>query len=388
MATTFNFCLAALPLTAAAQQNDTGVEVTAVYTGDAWSNLAGGIREGGAYLDNFDFTVLWDVPSLPLIGDTQFFLYGLYNNGQSFAADIVGDLQVTSNIETGVEAARLYEAWLQFDVGERGNLRVGLYDLNSEFDLLDSSLLFLNSAHGIGTDISQSGLNGPSIFPVTSLSLRYELGLNDEWRLRLAVLDGVPGHVDDLADTTIRLSEDDGALLIGELERQSDRSKLLLGAWGYTAEFSTDPLDAGAATEARRGNAGAYARGETVLLDGESKLSVFGRVGIAHGDFNPFGSYLGAGINWRGAFAARPDDRLGVAVAWAETSGHVKQLAAGAGTTIDSREIAFELTYYAVVSERLRLQPNLQYVVNPGLNPQLDDALAVGLRFVIDLWPG
>lgn len=39
------------------------------------------------------------------------------------------------------------------------------------------------------------------------------------------------------------------------------------------------------------------------------------------------------------------------------------------------------LTYKFPVAEWLTLQPNFQYVVNPGLDPNLKDALAAGLRF-------
>ena len=380
--------MAAMPVRIAAEPFDSSMEIEAVYTGDIWTNLAGGVSRGSAYLDNLDLTVRWDPGPLPLLGDTEFFLYGLYNNGRSFAADIVGDLQALSNIETGVQAVRLYEAWLRFDVGRRGNLLFGLYDLNSEFDALDAAQLFLNSAHGIGTDISQSGLNGPSIFPVTSLSLRYAFDLDDRWAIRIAVLDGVPGLPEEPEDTTIRISQGDGALVIGEVERRFEAAKMLFGAWGYTAEFSTDPLDTDADARMRRGNVGAYLRGEAVVFDGNSRVSAFGRLGVAHGDFNPFGWFLGGGMTWQGAFAARPDDEFGIAIAWAETSDHVMRLADDAGVQIEAREIAVELTYSIVVADRVRLQPNLQYIFNPGLDPQLDNAFAAGLRFVIDLWPG
>jgi porin len=35
------------------------------------------------------------------------------------------------------------------------------------------------------------------------------------------------------------------------------------------------------------------------------------------------------------------------------------------------------------VTEWLTVQPDVQYVVNPGTDPALDDALVVGLRFEI-----
>ena len=37
--------------------------------------------------------------------------------------------------------------------------------------------------------------------------------------------------------TTIRLSEEEGALLIGEIDYTREQSRLLPGAWGYTASI-------------------------------------------------------------------------------------------------------------------------------------------------------
>ena len=62
-------------------------------------------------------------------------------------------------------------------------------------------------------------------------------------------MDGAPGDPEDPADTAIRLSEEEGALLIGEIGYIRERSRLLLGAWGYTASFGTDPLDVSDLTE-------------------------------------------------------------------------------------------------------------------------------------------
>ena len=68
---------------------------------------------------------------------------------------------------------KLYEAWFEqtlFD--DRLSFKAGLYDLNTEFDVVETAGLFINSSHGIGPDFSQSGVNGPSIFPTTSLGIR------------------------------------------------------------------------------------------------------------------------------------------------------------------------------------------------------------------------
>ena len=100
-------------------------------------------------------------------GGTLFF-YGLYNNNKTLSDTLIGDMQTVSNIDT-TTATRLYEAWYEQAFGDgKSSLKVGLYDLNSEFDAIDTAGLFLLSSHGIGPDYSQTGLNGPSIFPVTT----------------------------------------------------------------------------------------------------------------------------------------------------------------------------------------------------------------------------
>lgn len=377
---------ALLLLISCASLSDEPARFAATYTGEFLSNRSGGLQRGNAYLDNLDVTLAIDTGRLWGWPSSELFLYGLYNNGEPFSETYVGDFQVVSNIETGVEALRLFEAWFRFEYAEHSDVLVGLFDLNSEFDVLESSLLFTGSAHGIGTDISQAGVNGPSIFPVTGLAIRVSHRLNDQWQLRGALLDGVPGDPQDPDDTTINLSSDEGALAIVEAEWATKASRILAGAWGYSAKFSEDPLDIGnAIPEQRRGNFGAYLRGETVVLDAEQRIAIFGRAGYAHGDFNVFDYFFSAGVNGRGLIPGRHDDELGLAFAWSETSGNVKDLAARAGDAVDSREIAFELTYRANVTDRVVLQPAVHYVINPGINPALGNAFVAGLRFQVGL---
>lgn len=163
-----------------------------VYTAEAVSTVAGGKERGIRYLDNLGLVVSADLDALIGWRGARMRLQGLYNNGASIS-DLIGDSQGASNIETGVRAARLFEAWIEQRVGDAASLRVGLYDLNSEFDNISIAENFVGSAYGIGTDIAQTGLNGPSIFPTTSLGARLDYRPAMGWVLRAALLDGVPG---------------------------------------------------------------------------------------------------------------------------------------------------------------------------------------------------
>jgi porin len=354
------------------EEEQSPLTVDVVYTADIWRNASGGARQGTRYLDNIDIVAEADMERLIGWDGASIHVYGLYNNGKSLT-ELIGDAQAPSNIETGVKAARLYEAWINQKIGQSASIKVGLYDLNSEFDSLDVGSLFMASAHGIGTDISQTGLNGPSIFPVTSLAARVAVGPATGWVVRAAVLDAVPGDIARPKQTAVILNKADGALLIGELEAPLPNGKLLFGHWRYTGEF--DALDG----TRRRGNNGIYLRGETQIIKEsgaqDQGLSGFFRLGTADGRINTFSHFITGGLNYTGAIKGRDEDQLGLGIAAAFTSKSYRLLNAS-----ENAEIAVELTYRGAVTNWLSLQPNVQYIINPSADRTLRNALALGLR--------
>ena len=346
------------------------LSIEIAYTADVMANTVGGARRGARYLDNLDVVIGADLDALVGWRGASIGLYGLYNNGRSICA-LVGDAQGVSNIETGLAAVRLYEAWIDQKIGDHVSLRAGLYDLNSEFDALDAASLFLGSGHGIGSDFGQSGRNGPSIFPSTSLAARLELRFAEGWALRAAVLDGVPGNPDRPARTAVHLGNGDGALLVGELEAPIAGGKFLLGHWRYSAAF--DRID-GVGQE--KGNAGAYVRAEFPVTNGPGRrIDAFGRFGIASRRFNDFGRFAAAGLTFSEWIPGRSEDVFGVAMAAAFTSPSLRQK-----DDAGQSEIALEATYRTPLAEWLSIQPSVQYVLNPSADPTIPSALVFGLR--------
>ncbi|APR54383.1 carbohydrate porin [Sphingomonas koreensis] len=341
------------------------------YTAELIGNAAGGLRRGARYLDNLDIVFEADLEKVAGWTGAQLHLYGLYNNGSSIS-DWVGDSHAVSNIETGVRAFRLYEAWIDQKFGERVSLRAGLYDLNSEFDALDASGLFVGSAHGIGTDFSQSGQNGPSIFPSTSLAARIQVEPAKGWAARAAVLDGVPGDPARPGRTVVRLSKDEGALLVGEVQAPlGEGGKLLLGHWRYTARFDlTD--GSGTAT----GNSGTYLRAELPLSAAPGRrLDGFARFGTASGRFNMFDFFISTGLKFTGWIPGRDEDEFGIALA-AGFTAEPWRTATGASAA----EIAIEATWRTQLSPWLAVQPHAQYIRRPSADPSVADALVLGIR--------
>ncbi|MDH5737676.1 MAG: carbohydrate porin, partial [Gammaproteobacteria bacterium] len=183
------------------------VNLEMVYTGEYGKNT-GGIEDDSTYLDNLDITMTFN-DAFGQEGAT-FFVYFLYNAGDG-PSDAIGDAQGASNIDAPT-TSKFYELWYETGIGTDNSVKVGLYDLNSEFDAIETAGLFLNSSHGIGPDYAQSGVNGPSIFPTTSFGARLDFNLGDGYFFRFAVLDGVSGDPDDHHGTHIKFESDDGWL--------------------------------------------------------------------------------------------------------------------------------------------------------------------------------
>jgi porin len=309
----------------------------------------------------------------------------------------VGDAQVLSNIEAQSQL-RLYELWMERSFGERTgrSLRFGLYDLNSEFDSLETAHLFLNASSGVGPTLAQSGVSGPSIFPVTSLGGRLQWSFSPAWSARMALLDGVPGDPNHPSLNRLRFGKDDGLLAITEVGYAGAKlHKLAVGAWGYTEKF--DQIAAGSSEDAPvqlRGNRGFYAIGEGRLLaeseDSTQGLNAFVRYGTANDRINRFRDFVGAGLVYTGALPDRPEDQLGLAVSSAGNGGVYRQAQLADGFATDRRETNVELTYRFGVTKWLTLQTSVQHISNPDTNPELHDAMAVGLRFELTqgwIWP-
>ena len=350
-----------------------GFEFSAEYTADILGVVAGGISTGSEYIDNLDLELEIDVAEAMSAGAGIVLIRGLYNNRSTFSADRVGDLQVVSNIDAD-EAARLFELWYEL-ADSNWSVRTGLYDLNSEFDAHEAGSIFLHSSHGMGADFGQTGENGPSIFPVSSLALRAAV-TTGSLTARAAVLDGVPGYSADAASNRIELGGEEGVLTTSELDvRYANSARLWLGYWRYSADFErVDGSGSG------RGNDGWYVGTEAGVQLGSRVASGFIRYGRADERFNVLSNYLGAGVAIAGPLAARPADQLGLAVAAARIGDTYRDHAAGMGEHVSRHETTWELTYRLRVNDHVVLQPDIQYVRNPSLYPGLDEAWVVGCR--------
>jgi porin len=376
---------------AAAEQAPSPIEFAAQYTADLFHNAGGGLREGTAYLDYAELAVGIDATQAVGIPSLRLFASFAHANRTTFSDAYVGDAMVASNIDTD-SVPEVLEAWLDwgFAAAGPGSLRLGLYDLNTEFDALESRGLFLNSAYGIGQEIAQTGHNGPSIFPSTALAARVAWSPQEHWLLKLAVLDAVPGDPDDRGRSRLHLSSSEGALWITEAKAAAGNVRVALGYWRYSGGFD-DLLHTGADGEPRLrdDNAGSYIAAELASRAatgmGEPRWMAFIRAGNAEERINSFDRFLAAGILLRNDWPGENGSYLGLAASEARVSSAYRAQRSRDGVATDPHERNLELTWRIPLNDHLVLQPDLQYVVNPGADPALDDALVIGLRLELHL---
>ncbi len=416
------------------------ITLEAFYTGEASSNLSGGIERGTAWRGVAD--LMLTVDPTPLLGGsgTRIGLDVIGIHGDP-PGGLTGDYQGVSNI-AAPRTLRLYELWLQQRMfQDRISVLLGIYDVNSVFDVLETAALFMNSSNGMGPEFSYSGRNGAPTYPYPALSLMVRTNLSENLGLSAIVADGVPGDPGDSERTSYRIGNGEGVLIGTELGWVSGREglgllgplaprwqarrrraygshgrggltgpggpagrggsggrplapavrsgasstrygKVALGLWRYTSTF-TVPADGGGTGESliRRGSWGGYLLAERSLAfgrdDAQRMLSGHLRLGAADSRVEEVDRYAGCGIVATRSLGSPGDWQFGLALSAARLSDTYAELIGGG----EKRwELAVEITTRIQVTRWFALQPDLQYIIGPGFDPGRPDALVAGLR--------
>ena len=292
----------------------------------------------------------------------------------------VGSTQGITNLEVAESAGRLYATWLEKDFGDGTALLAGLYDLNSDFYATSASGLLIHPSFGIGIDFSQSGRNGPSIFPNLGLALRGKMQLGSSHYAQIAVIDGVPGDPAHPGRTTVRLSKHEGALLVGEAGWQPRGAdgplpeRAGIGLWGYTQR--SDRLD-GTGTER---NHGVYALAQALLRDSiDARTTGFVRAGLANRRINAVETGADAGVLVERPFGDRGPAALTAGLAVARYGRAHRDARALDGTATASHETALEIGARWQPWGGVAVQPLIQRIWNVGGQPGVHATIA-GLR--------
>ena len=370
----------------------------AAYLGDLVSNVQGGLKTGSAYMGLVDVGLAFDTEKAGIWRGGEFFIHAQNTHGGLASGELIGDIQILSNIENG-NYTYLYELWYK-QCFANFSVLAGVNDLNAEFAVSEYGGLFLNSAFGIHSSIA---LNVPvSIFPKTSLGITFTYQPVENLTVRGAVYDGDPGSLDsDPHNLNWGLSKEEGLFFIGEAQYDLYRGEnkntiqkegILLGSYKFGTYFHSGTFENLPAGYSRKGNYGFYMLGDQVIIPrsahSNKSLSAFFQMGWCPGTRNPNNLYLGTGINVRGLLFDRYQDIVGIGFAFAQQTTEVP------GITIESipgmvpvtgAETAVEMTYKIQIIDRIAIQPGLHYIINPGALAGLENAIVPTVRLEVGI---
>jgi porin len=377
---------------------------------EVWGNVSGGIQRGADY----------DGVTLMSVGlDTQraFGWEGGTINvsawnirGRSISTDNLLNLQTVSGI-LAAPTTRLWEVWYQQSfLDGRFDAKLGQQSLDQEFISSQYSGLFINTMMGWPMVPSADLYAGGPAYPLSSLGVRLRGQLGGGFTALGGVFqDNPPGGPFD-ADSQLlgstrwggNFNLRTGALFIAELQYALNQpgngdmdygnhtaglpGTYKLGVWVDTAPFPSqrfdntglslaDPNTSGA-PQMLRNNFSIYGVVDQMVWRPEENsprsVGVFARLMGAPGDRNLINFSVNAGVVLKAPLPDRDDDLLGIGFGVAKVSPSAGGLDAdtasfsGSPFPVRGSETFIEVTYQIQATGWWQLQPDFQYVFNPG----------------------
>ncbi len=391
-------------------------------------NLAGGVKQGATMEGVTTGTMEIDTGKAFGLPGGTFHVSALQIHGQSLTGPYLDNLQAANGNEAE-DGTRLWELWYeqQFDF-TRADIKIGQQSIDNEFIASTYSGLFVNTMAGWPLIPSYDLYGGGPAYPLSSLGVRLRYKPEDNQTLLAGVFDDNPGGGAFSDDAQARDGDgakfnlNTGALFIAEyqvainepaagdkVQTADQRSGLpgtyKIGFWYDTGSFpdqrfGTDGLsladpDSNGDAVMHHGNYSLYSVADQTVwqsaADNSRTLNVFGRIMGAPDTQNLIDFSFNGGVTLAAPLPGRDNDQAGVDFGIGRVSSRAAALDRDGGATARSTEELFELTYQAQATPWLVVQPDMQFIVNPGAGVQdpddpthnLRDEFVGGARFVV-----
>jgi porin len=399
---------------------DTGLDIFGGYTAEVWGNTAGGIKQGTVYTGLLDFAANLDLEKLVGWQGASVSTTWLWLSGRDASEDLTGNFLTISNI-AGFNTLRMLELWFQQNLlDDKISLRLGQLTADSEFVISDYASTFINGTFGWPSFIYTNLPAGGPGYPMGTLGARLELNPSDWLSFKSAVFQGNVYDQDvNQHGFRWRLDRENGLLFLNEAQvrwnHREENTGLLghakAGMWiqtGQLADVLAESTNSGnygwyfiidqmlyieSSTESsvplgapRGGKSAVDFKGSesfktpVVLEKSDQGLGSFARVAFTNEDRNFVSFYFDTGLTYRGLISTRDEDTLGVAFAYAQLGNTARNALIDEGSIGVGAEMVLEVTYQCQATPWLVVQPDLQYIINPGGTQDLGNALVIGGR--------
>lgn len=392
-----------------------GIEFNLQETSEILGNVTGGVRRGAVYEGATLMGLTIDADKTIGLAGSTINVSAYQIHGRGLTASNLNNLNVASGIEAP-RATRLFELWYEQSLlHDALSVRLGQQAADQEFMVSQYGALFINSGFGWATLPALDLPSGGPAYPLATPGVRVKVSPSDPWSVLTGVYSGDPD--DNGSGTSFSLNK--GVFVISELQYQINAGEKAtgrpgtykFGGWYNSNKFAdqrfgsdgltlADPASNGD-PEFHKNNWSLYAMADQMVhrVEGskDQGLGVFGRIMGAPGDRNAVDVFVNGGVTYKGLVAARPDDSIGLGIMYARVSDRARgsdmdtAFFAGAARPFRRGETVIELTYQAQVTPWWIVQPDFQYVFDPGGktglpdNPvqEISDAAVFGLRTTI-----
>jgi porin len=408
-----------------------GVTLSVTDSENLLGDVSGGVKQGATMQGVTTASLQIDTAKAFNLQGGTFNVSALQIHGRSLSPYYLDDLQAANGNEAE-DATRLWELWYDqsFD-HSMADVKFGQQSIDNEFLASQYSALFVNTMAGWPLVPSVDLYGGGPAYPLSALGGRVRYKPADNETFLAGVFDDNPpgqnfdddAQSDDAGGT--RFNTNTGVLFIAEAQyviNQPAVGQLVqsnvtpapsgtykIGFWYDTAgfpdqEYGTDGLSlsnpaSNGAPIRHKGNYSIYAVVDQTVWQPNTtqSVSVFARVmGTPLGDENLISFSFNGGVSVAAPILARANDVAGIDFGIGKVSNRAAGLDQdtnfydGTDGPVRGTEELIELTYQAQATPWLVVQPDLQYVVNPGAgvvspvnpNERLRNELVVGVRAV------
>jgi len=381
-----------------------GIEVGGAYYGEAFSNW-GGFDQGVEYDGVLELYVKADMHKLGFWKGLCFHADGYQIHGNSITAANIGSLMPVSNLEA-TDATRLFELWFEQKMfNEKVSVKVGQLAADAEFVISEGGGYFLNGTWGWPSITAADLPSGGPAYPLATPGVRVAVNPNDRFGVLVAVYNGDPAPECASDDPQVCNNHgldfelDDDPLLIAEAAYNYNpdglRGIVKFGGWNHFGDFEDQRFNSGGALIAVTGlpgrpidnNYGFYGIIDQLIWrkpgsEEPQGVAIFGRVIGAPADRNLIDFYADTGLTFSGMIPGRPADSFAIGFAYTGISDRVNGFDVDFGEPVARNyEALIEICYTYEIKPGWSLQPDFQYIWQPGSNVAgVDDAAILGAR--------
>lgn len=337
------------------------------YDADLARNFYGGIKRGNAYMGLL--TGELSINTEKFLKGGELVLRVMNTHGKGLSKNLIGDIQIASNIENG-NYTFLNALYYKQQIS-KFQFSIGIQDLNEKFCISEYGANLTNSSFGIHSSFP---LNfAVPIYPKTALGLLFFIKFNVNIILKNCIFDGDAGSLeDDNYNIKWDITKEGGLLFMSELEIKNNKNKftsLKIGSFYHSGTFKSSEDT----NFIKKNNYGFHFVFDKELFNKNSFNSgMFLQLAYVPNKINYNPLYIGAGLVNKGIIKNRKEDVFAVGVAYAQLYDK-------------SYECDFEINYNLVINKNISIKPCLHYIVNPGANIGLKNSFSSFLRLSITL---